>query len=78
MGSQPGSPTKMYDYADYGHQYEELPGGRKSIAKCNMDSGIDSRSEYQSSGGATDIVSETGDTANIMGEKRYGAKEIIR
>ena len=19
---------KMYDYADYGHQYEELPGGR--------------------------------------------------
>ncbi|KAL4237527.1 hypothetical protein ACF0H5_002241 [Mactra antiquata] len=66
--------NKNYDYADYGHQYEELPSSRKSIAKCNMDSGLDSRSEfYQSSGGATDIVSDIEDTTNIVngrGEKR--------
>lgn len=66
--------NKNYDYADYGHQYEELPG-RKSIAKYPEDSGMDSRSEfYQSSGGATDIVSDAEDTANIVngrGEKRY-------
>lgn len=55
---------KMYDYADYGHQYEELPGGRKSTAKYPLD--MDSNSQYQSSGGATDIVSETDDTADIV------------
>ena len=59
-----GSQPKNYDYADYGHQYEELPN-RKSIVKC--DSGLDSRSElYQSSGGATDVGSEVGDMANIV------------
>lgn len=59
-----GSQPKTYDYADYGHQYEELPN-RKSIVKC--DSGMDSRSElYQSSGGATDVGSEADDTANIV------------
>ena len=74
MNNRPN--TKEYDYADCGHQYEELPGGRKSIIKpIPFDSGIDSRSEYQSSGsgGMTDIVSESGDTANIVqqsGDKR--------
>ncbi|XP_052769745.1 uncharacterized protein LOC128209653 isoform X2 [Mya arenaria] len=69
------SQPKTYDYADYGHQYEELPN-RKSIAKSPQDSGIDSRSEmYQSSSGTTDrSVSETGDTSNIcnshLSEKR--------
>lgn len=56
---------RMYEY-DYAHQYEELPGGRKSTAKYPPDSGLDSNSQYQSSGGATDIVSEVDDTADIV------------
>ncbi|XP_045180801.2 uncharacterized protein LOC123540058 isoform X2 [Mercenaria mercenaria] len=68
--------NKNYDYADYGHQYEELPN-RKSIAKCPMDSGMDSRSEfYQSSGGATDIASETEDTANIVNHRNDKRKRV--
>ncbi|XP_060554730.1 uncharacterized protein LOC132715689 isoform X2 [Ruditapes philippinarum] len=68
--------NKNYDYADYGHQYEELPN-RKSIAKCPMDNGMDSRSEfYQSSGGATDIASETDDTANIVNHRSDKRKRV--
>ncbi|KAK3595965.1 hypothetical protein CHS0354_032479 [Potamilus streckersoni] len=57
--------SRAYDYADYGHQYEELPGNRKSIKKY-PDSTNDSRSEHQSSGGTTDIQSETDDTVVIV------------
>ena len=39
---------------------------RKSTAKYPPDSGLDSNSQYQSSGGATDIVSEVDDTADIV------------
>ncbi|KAL3874114.1 hypothetical protein ACJMK2_037174 [Sinanodonta woodiana] len=57
--------SRAYDYADYGHQYEELPGNRKSVKKY-PDLTNDSRSEHQSSGGTTDIQSETDDTAVIV------------
>lgn len=69
-----GSLPKTYDYADYGHQYEELPN-RRSIAKFPPDGAGDARSDlYQSSGGATYPNSEADDTANIVHnhtEKRY-------
>lgn len=69
--------NKQYDYADFGHQYEELPSRKGTQKNFNMDSGMDSRSElYQSSGGTTDVTSETEDTANIVNSRSEKRKRV--
>ncbi|KAH3859336.1 uncharacterized protein LOC127871835 isoform X2 [Dreissena polymorpha] len=69
-----GSQPKTYDYADYGHQYEELPN-RKSIAKSPFDSQMDSRSElYPSSGSGS--MSETGNTSNNISNQSEKRKRV--
>lgn len=69
--------NKNYDYADYGHQYEELPSRKGTGKHLPMDSGVDSRSEfYQSSGGTSDLVSEADDTATIVNNRSEKRKRV--